>query len=127
MDHTDQEIDRAEQLVADRCEAAVARFLDVCESHAQEGVVWESNVDPWSFRVTFDGEKWIMDDIDLEIDGVEELFEDEDLESREGVDHVICSIMIPLAMEAALGDYPGRSAEDFMSEMESSSPRIDKQ
>ena len=126
MDHTDQEIDKAEQLVADRCEAAVARYLDVCESHSGESVIWGSTVDPWSFRVSFDGQKWIMDDTDLEIDGVEELFEGEDLESREGVDHVICSILIPLAMGAALGEIPCRPAEEFLSEMEGSSAKFNK-
>ena len=126
MDHSDQEIDQAEELVAERCEAAVATFLDTCASHPGRPVTWESNVDPWSFRVVFDGDKWIMADIDLEVEGLEDLFEGEDLQSRDGVDHVICSVLIPLAMEAALGEIPERTAEGFLTDMEASVPKVEE-
>ena len=125
MGHSEQEIEQAEELVAERCEDAVANFLNTCASHPGQPVTWESYVDPWSFRVTFDGHKWIMDDIDLEVDGIEDLFEGEDLESRDGVDHVICSVLIPLAMEAALGEIPNRTAEEFLADMEASFPRAE--
>ena len=118
MPHSEQEIEHAEKLVAQRCETAVALFLDICESAPGRPVLWQSDNDPWSFRVTVVEGRWEMDDLELEIDGVEEFFEGEDLASRDGVDHVICSVLIPLAIDVALGEVPDRSPEEFLSEME---------
>jgi len=118
MEHSEQEIQAAEDLVAERCEAAIDRFLDVAYANPGRAVNWGSNIDPWSFRVTYLNGNWILDDIELEIDGVEDLFEGEDLTSREGVGHVVASVMVPLAMEAALGEVSDRTAEHFLQEME---------
>ena len=127
MSHTEQEIERAEELVGQRCETAVARFLDICEGSPGRPVLWQSHEDPWSFRVTFADKEWVLDDIEMEIEGMEEFFEDEDLTSREGIDHLICSVLIPLAMEVGLGDVPGRKPEQFLSEMENAIPTFDNE
>lgn len=125
VSHTEQEIERAEKLVAQRCETAVARFLDICEASPGRPVLWQSDEDPWSFRVTLIDRKWVMDDIEMETEGMNEFFKDEDLTSREGIDHVICSVLMPLAMEVALGDVQDRTLEGFLSEMETTVPTFD--
>ena len=127
MSHTEQEIERAEELVRQQCESAVARFLDTCEGSPRRPALWQSHEDPWLFRVTFADKEWVLDDIEMEIEGMEEFFEDEDLTSREGIDHVICSVLIPLAMEVALGDVPGRKPEQFLSEMENATPTFNNE
>ena len=123
--YKNQKIRRAEKLVAPRCEAAVARYLDFCQAHPGRPVTWQSAEHPWSFRVTFVGSKWVMDDLEAETEGMEGIFEGEDLASREGVDHVICSVLVPLAIEVALGEVPGVTTEEFLSDMETAEPSLD--
>ena len=67
----------------------------------------------------------MMDDLDAETEGMDDFFEGEDLTSREGVDHVICSVLVPLAIEAALGHIPGTTAEQFLTDMEGAVPVFD--
>ena len=119
------EIKHAEKLVAGRCESSVARFLDFCEASPGRPVLWESHQHPWSFRVTFISGKWVMDNIDEETEGMEDFFKDEDIASREGVDHVICSVLIPLAIDVALGNASETTTEEFLSDIEHADPRLD--
>ena len=125
VSHTEHEIERAEKLVAKRCEAAIARFLDICEASPDRPVLWGSDKDPWSFRVTLIDGNWVMDDIEMETEGMEDFFTDEELTSREGIDHVICSVLVPLAMDMVLGEVPGRTPEEFLSELENAVPGFD--
>lgn len=125
MPHSDKDIENAETLVSLRCEEAIERFLAFCERNEGKWVIWESIEDPWSFRVIYTGESWTLEDIDFEIDGMDDFFEGVDLSSREGMEAVLCSVLIPLAMEAALGEIPGRSANEFLDEMDAMRPLID--
>ena len=125
MTDESRKVELAEKLVADRCETAVARFLDICEASPGCPFLWESDQHPWSFRVTFLEGKWLMDTLEEEVEGMEEFFKDEDLSSREGIDHVICSVLVPFAMDVALGNMPGTSAEEFLSDMELAIPKTD--
>jgi hypothetical protein len=125
MTDEDRKVAWAEKLVADRCETAVARFLDICEASPGCPFLWESNDHPWSFRVTFLEGKWYLDTLEEEVEGMEEFFKDEDLTSREGINHVICSVLVPLAMDIALGNMPKTTADEFLEDMEQAIPRAD--
>lgn len=125
--YQNQKVKRAEKLVAPRCEAAVAKFLDTCVANPAKPILWQSLQHPWSFRVTFLDGKWLMDDLEAETEGMEDFFEGEDLTSRDGVDHVICSVLVPLAIEVVLGEVEGATTEQFLIDIEGAVPTPDDQ